>query len=183
MEDLLTSLDTHLVHYWMAVLCNLHHTMMPCLLAWIHPVSPMFLSLPTRIHTMMTWSSHALQKLVLRTIGLTRFMNFFVIMSVLLISWTLTTCPSSMQPLAFSFLMGLCTFKSSMDDISWLCQLGVIMDSFRRHTIASGTRVSFQSGHICCCTSGGLCWSTTSNCTSAPAMNTKFAKLPSCTSP
>ena len=37
--DLLTSLDTHLVHYQMTVLCNLHHMMMPCLLTWIHPMT------------------------------------------------------------------------------------------------------------------------------------------------
>ena len=78
---------------------------------------------------------------------------------------------------------GLCTIKSSMGDISWLCQLSVIMDTSGRHTIASGTRVSFQSRHICCCTFGGLCWLTTSSGTSTPAMNAKFTKLPDCTSP
>ena len=183
MGDLLTSLDTCLVHYQMAVLCKLHHTMVPCLLTWIHPALPLFLSLLTWIHTMMTWPSNALKKLVLKMIRWTRFMNFFVITFILLISWTQTTCPSSMWPLAFSFLMGLWAIKSSMDDISWLCQLSVVMDLFGRHTMTLGTRVSFQSGHVCCCASGGLCWSMMSHGTSTPATNTKFTKPPNCTSP
>ena len=182
MGDLLTSLGTHLVHYWMAVLCNLHHMMMPCLLAWIHPASSLFSSLPTQIHAMTTQSFHTLQKLMLKMIGLTGFMNFFLIMSILLISQTWTTRPLSMQPLSFSFLTALCTVESSMDDISWLCQLSVVMGSFRRHTMALGTRVSFQSGRVCCCTSGGLYWSTMLNGTSTPATNAKFSKLPNCTS-
>ena len=156
---------------------------MPCLLAWIHPALSLFSSLLTWIHTMITWPSHVLQKLMLKMIRLTEFVNFFMITSILLISQTQTTCPSSMWPLAFSFSMGLCTVESSMDNISWLCQLGIITDSFRRHTIALGTRVSFQSRHVCCCASGGLCWSMTSNGTSAPAMNVKFAKPLNCTSP
>ena len=42
-------------------------------------------------------------KLMLKKIGLTRFVTFFMIMPALLISQTRTTHPSSMQPLAFSF--------------------------------------------------------------------------------
>ena len=76
MGDWLTSLDTHQVHYRMAVLCNLCHMKMPCLLTWIHPVLPPFSSLPTWIHTMTTWPSHALWKLVLKMIGLTEFVTF-----------------------------------------------------------------------------------------------------------
>ena len=54
MGDLLTSLDTCLVHYQMTVLYNLHLTIMPCLATWIHPASPPFSSSQTQIHTMTT---------------------------------------------------------------------------------------------------------------------------------
>ena len=62
--------------------------------------------------------SHALWKLVLKMIGLTRFMTFFVITSALLISQTQTTHPLSMRPLTLSFWMGHCIVESGTGDIS-----------------------------------------------------------------
>ena len=183
MQDLLTFLDTHLVCWWTTSLHNLHYMMLPHLPTCPFQVLSLSLSLQTQIHTTITWISHTLWKLVLRMIGLTRFTNSFEIASVHLVSQTWTVPLSSMWLLGFFFSTGLCTIERSMVNISWWCQSSVVMDSFRRHTMALGTKVFFQSGCACCGTSGGPCWLMTSNGTSKLATSAKFTKLPSCTSP
>ena len=112
-----------------------------------------------------------------------RFVNSFRIALIFLISQIPITCLSSIWPLTFSSSMDLCTIAKSMVNISWLFQWSIVTDSLGRCMIALGTRVSFQSGCACCCTSGGPCWSTMSNGTSRLATNAKFTKLPSYTSP
>ena len=95
MGDLLTSLDTHLVHYQIAVLCKLHHMMMPCLLTWIHPFSFSFsLSLllsgivsPSCHHHLHSIRCYSTSIQLLLT-----WINFIITISICLSTWICSDC-------------------------------------------------------------------------------------------